>query len=88
MNAGFDGHFPEPTWEEYALGMRSQEDCAALEEHLLICSACQGLLAEADEFIRVAKAAMVVSARTRRRLSKPVASAATLAAAPLPLMEF
>jgi hypothetical protein len=76
MNAGFDRHFPAEAWEEYALGMPSEEDCTSMEEHLLICPACQDLLAQADEYIEIAKAAL---SRTRRRLSKPVAVAATLA---------
>jgi len=79
MNAGFDRHFPAEVWEKYALGMQSEEDCKSLEEHLLICSACQDLLADADEYIRVAKAAAALAAGTRRRLSKPVAAATTLA---------
>jgi hypothetical protein len=78
MNAGFDRHFPEEVWEEYAMGMRSEQDCKPLEEHLLICSACQELLAEADEYIRVAKAATALTRGKRRRLSKPVTAAATL----------
>ena len=71
MNAGFDRHFPPEVWEEYAMGVQSAE----MEEHVLICRACQELLAEADEYIRVAKAAL---SRTRR-LSKPVSSAIALA---------
>jgi len=79
MNASFDRHFPAEVWEEYALGMQSEEDCRSLEEHLLICSACQNLLADADEYIRVAKAAGSRAAGARRRLSKPMAAATTLA---------
>ena len=79
MNAGFDRHFSEQIWEEYARGMRSEEDCRSLEEHLLMCPACQDLLAAADEYIGVAKAAAAIAALPRRRLSKPVATAATLA---------
>jgi predicted anti-sigma-YlaC factor YlaD len=92
MRGGFDRHFPEAVWEEYAMGLRSEEDCKLLEEHLLICAACQDLLAEADEYIQVAKAATVLTAamdtpdrplitdfRMRRRLSKPVQVAAALA---------
>lgn len=78
MNASFDRHSPEDVWEEYAMGMLSEEDCKPLEEHLLICPACQQVLAEADEFIRVTKAA---SSLTRRRFSKPVSSAVALAVA-------
>ena len=29
MNAGFDRHFPEEVWEEYAMGMPSEEVCAS-----------------------------------------------------------
>jgi anti-sigma factor RsiW len=59
MNAKFDRHYPDGSWEEYALGMLSDEDSKSLEEHLLICSACQDLLAEVDEYIRVVKTALV-----------------------------
>ena len=76
MNAGFDRHFPPQVWEEYALGNLSEQDCEPVEEHLLICSVCQQLLAEADEYIRIAKAAL---SRTRKRLSKPVVAAVALA---------
>ena len=58
MNANFDRHCPDGAWEGYALGMLSKEDCKPLEEHLLICSACQDSLAEADEYIRAVKAAL------------------------------
>jgi hypothetical protein len=88
--------FTAEVWEEYAMGMRSEEDCASLEEHLLICSACQDLLAAADEYIQVVKVASALTAPedggpgtpvtdlgTRCRLSKPVAAATTLAGAPL-----
>jgi len=73
MNAGFDRHFTAEVWEEYALGMRSEERCTALEEHLLICATCQDLLAKADEYIQVVKAAAGLLAGTRRPVSKPVA---------------
>ena len=88
MNAGFYSHLYYQVLENYALGMLSDEDCAPVEEHLLVCSACQDLLADAEEYIQIAKAAMalerhgggegqplVTDFRTRRRLSKPVAAA-------------
>jgi hypothetical protein len=78
MNAGFDRHFSEQVIEEYALGMQSKGECTPLEEHLLICSACRDVLADADEYILVMKAAAALLAATPRRLSKPVAAAATL----------
>jgi hypothetical protein len=70
--------FTEPVWEEYALGMKSDEDCKPLEEHLLICSTCQDHLAEVDEFIRIAKAAL---ARIARQLPPPMSAAMPLALA-------
>jgi hypothetical protein len=64
-----------------------------MEEHLLICPTCQDLLADVDEYIHIAKAALALSAPqhnggkplvterpTRRRLSTPVMAAVTLAA--------
>jgi len=78
MNAGFDRHFPERIWEAYSLGMLSEEDSKRLEEHLLLCPECQELLAAADEYIRVVKAAL---SRRRKRLSKPMAAAMALAMA-------
>ena len=75
MNASFDQHFSTEVWEKYALGLLTEEDCTPVEEHLLICSVCQQLLAEADEYIRIAKAAL---SRTRKRLSKPVVAAVAL----------
>jgi hypothetical protein len=80
MNTGLDRHFPAEAWEEYALGMSSEEDCTPMEEHLLICPVCQDLLAQADEYTEIVKVAL---SRTRRKLSKPVAVAATLAGAVL-----
>lgn len=91
MNASFDRHFADKDWEEYALGMRSEEDCTSLEEHLLICLACQDLLADADAYIQAVKAAAallapqddaakpVTDSPTRRKLSKQAAAATTLA---------
>jgi hypothetical protein len=79
MNARLDRHISEEVLEEYALGMQSNVDCKPLEEHLLICPACQDLLAATDEYIRVAKAAAALTTRSANRLSKPVAAAVTLA---------
>ena len=67
MNASFDRHFPDDAWEKYALGMLSEGECGPMEEHLLICSPCQDSLAEADEYIRVVKAALVRFRSTHMR---------------------
>ena len=83
MNASFNSHIPDIVWEAYALGKLSEQVCASIEEHLLLCPACQDLLAEWDEFIAVIKAAvalaeqeggldkpLISNAGTRKRLSK------------------
>ena len=57
MNAGFDDHVLEDILETYAMGKLSDEDCAPLEEHLLLCCICQRRLAQTDEYIRVFTAA-------------------------------
>lgn len=72
MNAGLDGHYPEEIWDSYAMGMLSEERSAPLEEHLLICPACQDVLAELDEYLEVVRTA------ARRCRSKSVAASATL----------
>ena len=76
MNVRFDRHFPEEVWEEYAMGTRGDQDCKLLEGHLLVCSACQDLLAEVDDYLKIAKTAL---SRTRRRLSKSASAALVLA---------
>ncbi|HEX5229842.1 MAG TPA: hypothetical protein VFW44_19155 [Bryobacteraceae bacterium] len=91
MNTGFDRHFPYRCWEDYAMGLVSDQQAETLDEHLLICSACQDLLAEADEYVQVAKTALAVQeqardpskplvtdARKRRQLSKAVGAAANV----------
>jgi Putative zinc-finger len=60
MNASVDRHCPDGAWEKYAFGMLSEGECEPVEEHLLICSACQDSLAEADEYVRVVKGALVL----------------------------
>jgi len=57
MNTGFDSHPSEDVLEAYAMGKLSDQDSGPLEEHLLICLACQNRLETLDEFVRVAKAA-------------------------------
>lgn len=91
MDTGFDRHFPYHRWEDYAMGVLSSKQAEPLEEHLVICFTCQDLLAEADQYIQVAKAALAVrqhareagkpltiDSRKRRQLSKAVGAAANL----------
>lgn len=91
MNTGFDRHFPYHCWEDYAMGLLSEQHAEPIEEHLLICSTCQGLLTAADDYIQIAKAALTLmehardtqqplttESRKRRKLSKAVGAAATV----------
>jgi hypothetical protein len=57
MNACFSYHVSEDVLETYAMGMLSDEDCAPLEEHLLLCCICQRRLEQTDEYIRIIIAA-------------------------------
>jgi anti-sigma factor RsiW len=56
MNAGSDC-IPEDLLETHAWGRLSEIDSAPLEEHLLLCAACQDRLAQLDDYLRVARAA-------------------------------
>ena len=80
MNTAFNNHFPYQRWEEYAMGLLSEQQAEPLEEHLLVCSACQDLLAEADEYLAVVRAALNVVApndsQKRKRPSKKALGAA------------
>jgi anti-sigma factor RsiW len=81
MNAGFDRRLPcarytEDHFETYALGGLSEEEFQPLEEHLLLCPACQDLLAQVDDYIAVVKSA--TCGDRRRRLAKPVETAVLL----------
>jgi hypothetical protein len=52
----FHSHPTETVWEEYSFGRLSNQEVAALEEHLLICETCQTSLEELTEYIRLMKA--------------------------------
>lgn len=43
-------HIDDELLDQYALGILSQERLAGVEEHLLICGACQSRLDASDEF--------------------------------------
>ncbi len=57
MNTGFLSHIPEDMLEKYVLGRLPQANLATLDEHLLICPACQTNLQTLDEYFAVMKAA-------------------------------
>ena len=76
MKVNLSSHCSEDVLEEYSMGMLSSQDCVSVEEHLLLCVACQGRLEDTEEYIRVVKAAASIlgagpPARSRR-ISKPV----------------
>lgn len=62
MNVTLEGHVPEETLEAYAMGKLSAEECALIEEHLLICPTCQRDLEAVEDYIRVARAAIAALA--------------------------
>jgi hypothetical protein len=45
-------HFDEDVIELYSLGRLPDKEAADLEEHLLVCHACQDLLEKSDDFVR------------------------------------
>jgi len=47
----FDRHLDANELERYAMGTSALEDTTLLEEHLLICEACQERLRETDEYV-------------------------------------
>lgn len=56
--------FPDDLLENYAMGKLSDQESEPVEEHLLLCSACQERLDDLDDFIRVMKNALTVPAPT------------------------
>jgi hypothetical protein len=56
MPAGF-GHADEEVLERYAMGTLSGPEAETLEEHLLICPACQERLTGIDDYLRAARVA-------------------------------
>ena len=79
METSFGSHLQEDVLERYAMGTLSEQESAPVEEHLLICSACQNALAEIDEYICVARSATAAMSRKpptgARRLTRPGAAA-------------
>ena len=52
-------HITEDLMDRYAMGALEGEVLAEVEEHLLECPACQGMLTDTDEFLNVFRAAAV-----------------------------
>jgi hypothetical protein len=67
----FTAHISEDVLEEYAFNRLSEAQMAPLEEHILICRACQEKLGEVDEYIRLMKLA-ALRPRINSELARPV----------------
>lgn len=52
LTAAMQEHIDEDVLETYALGRLEAEDAARVEEHLLICVACQTHLEKTESFIK------------------------------------
>lgn len=53
----FQTHPSEEVLEEYAFGRLSEDRAAPIEEHLLVCAACQSVFEDIDQYIHLMKAA-------------------------------
>ena len=69
MNFCLELHYPDDILERYAMGRLSTLECVPLEEHLLICRACQTKLLAVEEYIAVVRAALAAASprRSHRR---------------------
>ncbi len=63
-------HAQEEDLERYSIGTLSGPQGEALEEHLLICPACQDQLAEVDAYVRTVRVA-ASRLRSKTPLSHP-----------------
>jgi len=71
MNVGLSSHFSQEVLERYSLGMLSDQGCADVEEHLLICSRCQTQLEEADRYIGLVRSAYVLISSRSHGIPRP-----------------
>jgi hypothetical protein len=55
-------HPPEEILERYSMGRATDEECARIEEHLLVCASCRELLEESDRWVALMKAAAAAPA--------------------------
>lgn len=58
MQIDIDHHIEETTLERYSIGSLAEEAAADVEQHLLICEACQVRVIEADAYTRAMKHAV------------------------------
>ena len=57
MKASFSSHVSEQLLERYVLHQLAEDELAVVEEHLLVCPACQDQLRQVDEYIQAVKLA-------------------------------
>ena len=62
MNTRSLSHIPEDLLERYAMGRLSRQDCGPVYRHLPRCSSCQVRLTQIEEYVKVMKAALLISA--------------------------
>ena len=62
-------HIAEDSLEQYAMGALPEPEAGPLEEHLLICTACQDRLQATDDFV----AAMRTAAKALMKGTKKTA---------------
>src|SRR5712692_4519645 len=77
----FHPHPAEDTLEEYAFNRLTEAETAAVEEHILVCSACQKDLQDIDEYILLMKAATAEYAVHPSEVKRGLAVKATWAVA-------
>ncbi len=58
MNFCLNVHFADHVLERYAMGKLSNLGAALLEEHVLICKACQNRLVSVEEYVLVLRSAL------------------------------
>lgn len=67
--------FDDELLERYALGRLSEPECASLEEHLLLCSACQARLDQTDKYLAAVRGASATLPRARPASARAARSA-------------
>jgi anti-sigma factor RsiW len=72
-------HISEDSLEQYAMGAFPEPEAGPLEEHLLICTACQDRLQATDDYVAAMRAAAKVTGKAAKRKT-----AVKKAAAPAP----
>jgi len=63
MTRDIGPHVADDVLEKYVMNTLSEQDVGPVEEHLLVCPACQDRVLETEEFIQVTKAALRDSQR-------------------------